>query len=164
VTVNATSGQLSGTVAEVDPTPTTTGGVVEYGVTLGLTGNTAGIRPGQSVSVSVITGEATDTLYVPATAVTTSGTTAGSTGTVRLVSANGTESTVTVVVGIQGTADDQILSGLTAGEQVLTSTQSSAGSNGFPAGGGLFRGGGGGGLGGGLGGGGGGGGRGGAGG
>jgi membrane fusion protein, macrolide-specific efflux system len=111
--------------------------VVEYGVTLGLTGNTSGIKPGQSVSVSVITGEANNALYVPTTAVTTTGTTVGSTGTVKVVSANGTQTTTTVVVGIQGTTDDEILSGLTEGDKVVTNTQTTTGTSGFPAGGGF---------------------------
>jgi membrane fusion protein, macrolide-specific efflux system len=66
-----------------------------------------------------------------------------------VVGTNNSETTVTVVVGIQGTTDDQILSGLTDGEQVLTSTQTTTGTSGFPGGGGLFNRGGGGGLGGG---------------
>jgi membrane fusion protein, macrolide-specific efflux system len=149
--VNATSKTVNATVAEIDPTPTTSSGVVEYGVTLGLSGGTSDVRPGESVSVAVITGEANNTLYVPATAVTTSGTAVGSTGTVKVVGANGVQTTTTVVVGIQGTTDDQILQGLTQGQQVVTSTQTTTGTSGFPGGGGLLggRGGGLGGLGGG---------------
>jgi macrolide-specific efflux system membrane fusion protein len=68
--------------------------------------------------VSVITGEANNALYVPATAVTTSGTTS----TVVVVGANNVEQTVPVTLGVQGSTDDQILTGLTLGEKVLTST------------------------------------------
>jgi multidrug efflux pump subunit AcrA (membrane-fusion protein) len=124
--------------------------VVDYGVTLALTQDPAALKPGESVSVSVITGEANNALYVPATAVTTSGTTS----TVVVVGANSTEQTVPVTLGVQGSTDDQILTGLTLGEKVLTSTATpgaGSGTGGSPFG----RGGGGGfgGVGGGLGGG-----------
>jgi len=133
-----TASALSATVAEIDPTSTTSSGVVDYGVTLALTKPAARLKSGESVSVSVITGEVNNALYVPATAVTTSGTTS----TVVTVGPNNKEQTVPVTLGVQGSADDQILTGLTLGEKVLTSTAvASAGSStgGFP-----FRGGGGG--------------------
>ena len=68
-----------------------------------------------------------------------------------VIGANNTEETVPVTLGVQGSTDDQILTGLTLGEKVLTSTatpSTGSGTGGFP-----FRGGAGGGLGGGLGGG-----------
>jgi len=140
--------ELSATVEEIDPTSTTSSGVVDYGVTLALTRKAAGLKPGESVSVSVITGEVNNALYVPATAVTTS----GSTSTVEVVGADNKEQAALVTLGVQGSTDDQILTGLTQGEKVLTSSATaSAGSTG-----GFSRvGGAGGGLGGGLGGGGG---------
>jgi len=155
VTVNALSSNLSGTVAEIDPTSTSSSSVVEYGVTLALTEQAKGLKPGQSVSVSVITGEANDALYVPATAVTT----AGGVSSVEVVGANGAEQRVIVTLGVQGTTDDQILSGLTEGEKVVASTASSSTTTGgfpgggFPGGGFVRLGGGGGGGGGGRGGG-----------
>ena len=136
---------LSATVEEIDPTSTTSSGVVNYGVTLALTNQPAGLKTGESVSVSVITGQASDAIYVPATAVTT----AGTTSTVVVVGANNAETTTQVTLGVQGSADDQILAGLTVGQKVLTSTATATtGGGGF--GGGGFRVGGG--LGGGLGG------------
>lgn len=142
----ATAQALSASVAEIDPTSTTSSGVVDYGVTLALTQHGTGLKSGESVSVSVITAEANNALYVPATAVTT----AGTTSTVVVVGANNTERSVPVTLGVQSSTDDQILTGLTLGEKVLTSTaapSSGTGTGGFP-----FRVGGGG-LGGGLGGG-----------
>jgi macrolide-specific efflux system membrane fusion protein len=142
---------LSASVAEIDPTSSTSNGVVDYGVTLALTQHGTGLKSGETVSVSVITGEANNALYVPATAVTTS----GSSSTVSVIGANNAEQTVPVTLGVQGSTDDQILSGLTLGEKVLTSTAAAGTGTGggfpFRGGGGL----GGGGLGGGLGGGGG---------
>jgi macrolide-specific efflux system membrane fusion protein len=138
VTVNATSEELSASVAEIDPTSTTSGGVVDYGVTLGLSQSGSDLKPGQSVSVSVITGEADNALYVPATAVTT----ADGRSTVEVVGASNQEELTVVTLGVQGTTDDQILSGLTAGEKVVTSTATTSTSGGFPGNGGLFGGGG----------------------
>ena len=109
---------LSATVEEVDPTSTTSSGVVDYGVTLALTKKPTGLKPGETVSVSVITGEVNNAMYVPATAVTTS----GSTSTVEVVGADNKEQPELVTLGVQGTTDDQILTGLTQGEKVLTST------------------------------------------
>ena len=57
-----------------------------------------------------------------------------------VVGPNNTEETVPVTLGVQGSTDDQILTGLSLGEAVLTSTAapSTGGTGGFP-----FRGGGG---------------------
>ena len=122
--------EMSATVEEIDPTSTTSNGVVDYGVTLALTKSSSALKSGESVSVSVITGEANNALYVPATAVTTT----GSTSTVVVVGADNKEQTMPVTLGVQGT-DDQILTGLSQGEKVLTSTATpSAGGAGGPGG------------------------------
>jgi len=68
-------------------------------------------------------------------------TTSGTSSTVVVVGANSTEETVPVTLGVQGSTDDQILTGLTLGEHVLASTATpgtGSGTGGFP-----FRGGGG---------------------
>ena len=132
VTVNALpTGNMSATVDQIDPTSTTSSSVVQYGVTFSLSKQAAGLRPGQSVSVSVVTAEATNTLSVPSSAVTT----AGGQHTVRVVNAAGQERTVTVTIGVQGDTSTQIVSGLTAGEKVATSASSGGSGGGFPAGG-----------------------------
>jgi len=137
VTVNATNAEVQATVAEVDPTSTTSSDVVDYGVTLGLS-QSGVLKAGQSVSVAVITGEANDALYVPATAVTT----ADERSTVEVINAKGQEVPTVVTLGVQGTTDDQILSGLTLGEKVVTSTATAGTTTGgFPGNGGLFGGG-----------------------
>ena len=136
---------ISATVEEIDPTSTTSNNVVNYGVTLALVKQAAGLKTGETVSVSVTTGEASNAIYVPATAVTTTGTTS----TVVVVGANNAQRTTQVTLGVQGSTSVQVLTGLTVGQKVLTSTATtSTGGGGFPGGG--FRGGG---LGGGLGGG-----------
>ena len=138
---------ISATVEEIDPTSTTSDGVVDYGVTLALS-KTAGLKSGESVSLSVITGEVNNALYVPATAVTTS----GSTSTVEVVGADNKKQAELVTLGVQGSTDDQILTGLTLGQKVVTSTATAtagtAGGGGAGFGGGGARLGGGGGFGG----------------
>ena len=139
----ANASAVSATVEEIDPTSTTTNGVVDYGTTLALS-KSAGLKPGESVSVSVITGEVNNAVYVPATAVTTS----GNTSTVTVVGANDKEQVTQVTLGIQGSTDDQVLAGLSVGEKVLTtSATASAGTTtggvGGRLGGGGFGGGGG---------------------
>ena len=54
-----------------------------------------------------------------------------------MVGANNVEQTVPVTLGVQGSTDDQILTGLTLGEKVLTSTATAGtgGAGGFPFGG-----------------------------
>jgi macrolide-specific efflux system membrane fusion protein len=123
-------------VEEIDPTSTTSNGVVEYGATLALTQKSADLKTGESVSVSVITGEANNAVYVPSTAVTTT----GSTSTVEEVDANNKEQVVAVTLGIQGSTDDQILTGVSVGQKVLTST--AVATTGTGAGAGTLRGGG----------------------
>jgi multidrug efflux pump subunit AcrA (membrane-fusion protein) len=132
VAVNALPNQaIAATVAQIDPTSTTSSSVVEYGVTLSLSQEVSGMKPGQSASVTVITGEVANALYVPSTAVTT----AGAVSTVTVVSADGSQHTVVVTLGLKGTTDDQILSGLTVGERVVTSPATTGGGSGFPGGG-----------------------------
>jgi len=129
--------ELSATVEVVDPTSTTSNGVVDYGVTLALTTKPAGLKPGESVSVTIITGKANNTLYVPSTSVTTS----GNTSTVTVVSADNKTQTVQVTLGVQGSTATEILTGLTTGQKVLTTSATastgSTGGGGFRPGGGL---------------------------
>src|SRR5207245_5379488 len=74
VTVNALpSGGMSATVGQIDPTSTTSSSVVQYGVTFTLSRQASGLRPGQSVSVSVVTAEANNALSVPSSSVTNTG-------------------------------------------------------------------------------------------
>ena len=60
-----------------------------------------------------------------------------------MVNASGAEVPTVVTLGVQGTTDDQILTGLTLGEKVVTSTATAGTTTGgFPGNGGLFGGGG----------------------
>jgi macrolide-specific efflux system membrane fusion protein len=136
VTWNALSGtRQSAKVVAVDPQATTSNNVVTYGVTLSLDKVPTGAKPGQTVSVSVVTGEVSDAVYVNAAAVTT----VGNRHTVTVL-ANGVQEVRAVEIGLEGDQAAQITSGLTPGEQVVittTSTTTGGTTGGFPGGGGL---------------------------
>ncbi|MGC4941365.1 efflux RND transporter periplasmic adaptor subunit [Kribbella sp. DT2] len=111
VTLNADPGTaLTATLVSVSPTPTTTNGVVSYSATFSLAKLPAGARIGQTANVAVQTAKASNALYVPSTAVVTSGTT----HTVTLADGTSRE----VQVGVQGGSFTEIKSGLDEGEQV----------------------------------------------
>ncbi|MEV5961254.1 HlyD family efflux transporter periplasmic adaptor subunit [Kribbella sp. NPDC051952] len=112
VTLNAEPGTtLTASLASVSPTPTTTNGVVSYSATFSLAKLPANARIGQTANVTVQTAKAANVLYVPSTAIATSGTTY----TVTMADGGGTRE---VKVGVRGGSFTQITSGLTEGEQI----------------------------------------------
>ncbi len=130
---------VQGLVTQVATTATTSGGVVSFPVTIQLNQPVTGLKPGMSASAEVVVDEVDHTLYVPASAI--SGT--GSTARVSVLQTDGTEVTRTVTVGLRGDTDVQILSGLETGDKVVRTATTTGGT-----GTGTFRFGGGGGLGG----------------
>ena len=116
ITLNALPNTPVGaTVASISPTSTVVSNVVEYAVTLNLVGNPpSGVRPGPSASILITTGEASNALYVPSSAITTT----GGSSYVTVVQ-NGKDVPTKVTTGVVGTTDTQIVSGLTQGETVL---------------------------------------------
>ncbi|HWD81671.1 MAG TPA: HlyD family efflux transporter periplasmic adaptor subunit [Kribbella sp.] len=151
VTLNAEPGTtLTASLASVSPTPTTTNGVVSYSATFSLAKLPANARIGQTANVTVQTAKAANALYVPSTAITTTGTTS----TVTMADGSGTRE---VKVGVRGDSYTQITSGLNEGDQIEllqgtigTGTQNGQNRQGvgggqFPGTGGGFGGGGGGG-------------------
>jgi HlyD family secretion protein len=105
------------TVIQVDPTGTSDGTLVRYGVLLSFDTAPKDLLVGQSAAVRVTTGSATGALRVPSTAVHD---VAGATGTV-MTTANGVNSPVKVGVGLRGDQYTQITSGLVAGDRVVRS-------------------------------------------
>jgi len=164
VTPDALTGvELAARVTAISPVGTTISGVVSYDATLTLDQNDSSIKPGMSASAAVIIEQAQG-VNVPNAAVT--GT--GSLATVT-IERGGKESQQQVAVGLRGDSRTQIISGLSAGDQVViqavlpalsstatstTSTSSGAlggtgartggfgGGGGFPGGGGFGGGGG----------------------
>ena len=116
----------TGKVLAIDPSATSTNGVITYGVTISVGTLPTSARPGQSVTVAVTTGTAEDALSVSSAAVTT---TSGDRHTVTVLNADGSTATRAVKIGIEGDDTDQILAGLTAGEKVVlpASTTSTGG-------------------------------------
>lgn len=112
VTLNAEPGTtLTASLATVSPTPTTTNGVVSYSATFSLAKLPANARMGQTANVTVQTAKAANALYVPSTAIVTSGTTY----TVTMADGSGTRE---VQVGVRGDSYTQITSGLNEGDQI----------------------------------------------
>ncbi|WP_327363894.1 efflux RND transporter periplasmic adaptor subunit [Streptomyces sp. NBC_01296] len=142
VTLNAMSGKvLNAQVLSVSSLPVSGGSssgggsagggsAVQYAATLTITSPTDDLRSGLSAAIQVVVGEASGALSVPTAAV--SGT--GANRTVTVVKADGTAVRTPVTVGLEGDGTDQIVSGLTEGEQVQLATVSSTGNGGFPGG------------------------------
>jgi macrolide-specific efflux system membrane fusion protein len=105
----------TGQVLAVDPSATTSGNAVTYGVTAGVGTLPEGARPGQSVEVTVTTGTASDATFVNAAAVTH----AGDRYTVTVAGADGSTQTRQVRVGLRGDDAYQITEGLAPGEKVV---------------------------------------------
>lgn len=151
VSITALSTDVSGTVSSVSTTGSSSSGVVGFGVLVAIDSAPAGVLPGMSVQVTVVTAQALAVLSIPSIAL---GGTLGS-YTVSVLAADGTISTKSVGTGLVTTDLAQITSGLAAGDKVVTGTASTQLTT-TTTGGGGFRGLGGGGFGGGFGGGGGG--------
>ena len=113
-TLNAISDvTLRGTVVQIDATSTIVSNVVEYGVTIHLPRHPAGIKQGQTANVQVNTSVVHNALYVSSAAITS----AGGQHTVSVLNDDGTQSTITVEVGLEGDQTTQITSGLSEKRQ-----------------------------------------------
>lgn len=131
VTWNALRGaETTGQIVAVDPTARATGdpqsapatnGQVRYGVTVSLPRPPAGAKPGQTVTVAVVSGTAENAVLVNPAAVTST----GSRHTVTVLGPANRQETRQVEIGLQGDTAYQIVAGLTAGERVLVPTRAS---------------------------------------
>jgi macrolide-specific efflux system membrane fusion protein len=116
ITWNALDGaETMGRVIAVDPTATSEKNVVTYGVTVSLPTPPKGARPGQTVTVSVITGNVENAVLVNSAAVTRT----GGRHMVTVLGGAGRPETREVQVGLEGDDAYQITSGLVAGERVI---------------------------------------------
>jgi multidrug efflux pump subunit AcrA (membrane-fusion protein) len=139
VTLDALTGvELAAHVSAISTLATTSSSVVSYNATLTLDQNDSSVRPGMSASASVITKQAQG-VTLPNSAISGS----SSLSTVNELR-NGKSVSTPVVVGLKGDSRTQIVSGLSAGAQVvvtttlpsLSSTASSASSSSGTLGGG----------------------------
>jgi macrolide-specific efflux system membrane fusion protein len=117
VTLDALTGvELAAHVTTISTVGTNSSGVVSYDATLALDQKNSQVKPGMSASGSIIVAQAHG-VNVPNSAVT--GT--GSLATVTLVS-NGNKTQRQVAIGLRGTSRTQIVSGLSAGQQLAVTT------------------------------------------
>ncbi|MBO3741200.1 efflux RND transporter periplasmic adaptor subunit [Actinoplanes flavus] len=116
ITWNALDGaESTGEVTAVAPTATSEDDVVTYGVTVSLPDPPEDARPGQTVTVSVVTGSVENTVMVDAAAVTS----AGGRKTVTVLGGDGKPEIREVEVGLEGDDAYQITAGLAPGERVV---------------------------------------------
>jgi multidrug efflux pump subunit AcrA (membrane-fusion protein) len=131
VSFSALASSANGSVTAIDLTQTISNNVVEYGVTVLLDSAPAGVRLGQTSSVSITTSTRDNVLSVPSSAITKTGPI--STVTVRK---DGKDVVTTVVTGLVGDSGTEITSGLSEGDQVvITSSAATGGTFTFPGGG-----------------------------
>jgi macrolide-specific efflux system membrane fusion protein len=120
--------ETTGEVVAVDPTATSssesgqsgtgstgTGSTVTYGVTVSLPNPPDGAKPGQTVTVAVVTGSAENAVMINSAAVTAT----GNRRTVTVLDSAGKQELRPVQVGLEGDDATQITSGLAAGERVV---------------------------------------------
>ena len=136
---------FTGTVSNVNAIGTTTQGVTTYSIEITLDSVTPDLKPGMTANASIVTNKKENVILVPSTAVQT----VGGQSVVQIMK-NNTAQTVPVTVGDSNDSETEIVSGVSAGDMVVTnpttapSTQSSAnrgGLNLFGGGGGAARGG-----------------------
>ncbi|GAA1014361.1 hypothetical protein Aple_079700 [Acrocarpospora pleiomorpha] len=122
LTTNQTT-KHPGKVSHIDATATTTGQLVQYGVTITFDKHPEGVLLGQSATVVVTTAEAENAVYIPARAVQT-----GPDGTATVTTQTGQKKTVRT--GIRSDLYIEITGGLTEGDQISLPTNTTT--NGFP--------------------------------
>jgi hypothetical protein len=117
ITLNALSGvELGAHVTTISTVGTSTSSVVSYNATLTFDQKDSRVKPGMSASASVIVAQAQG-VTVPNGAITGG----GSLATVA-VRSNGKKTQKQVVVGLKGDGRTQIVSGLSAGDQLVVTT------------------------------------------
>lgn len=127
-----------GEVAEVDAVGTVSQGVVSYNIKIKFDANDDRIRPGMSVSASIITDTKQDVLAVPNGAIKSQ----GNTSYVEVFSGKYSSSEMTagiistvvpqkqqVEIGLADDSWTEVILGIEAGQQVVTRTVSSASSS-----------------------------------
>jgi multidrug efflux pump subunit AcrA (membrane-fusion protein) len=133
--------EIAGKVIFVSPTSTVVSNVVTYDVTIALDNPPSDVKNGMTADVSVVVATATNALQVPSAAITTT----GFASTVTVLE-GGQQTKVRVTIGLVGSSNTQILSGIKEGQVLVepTATVSIGGtpsSSGAPPGGGFGRGG-----------------------
>jgi HlyD family secretion protein len=119
MTFSAVNGlTVSGKVEKMDSLGTVTQGVVTYNATISFDSLDQRIKPGMSVSASVITGVKQDVIIVPNSAVKTQ----SGANYVDVLNSGTTPQQVTVQSGAVNNTDTEIVSGINVGDKVVTRT------------------------------------------
>ncbi len=124
--------QLTGTVAQIDPTGTVAQGVVSYAAKISFDAQNQAIKTGMTVNADIQTAVHQDTLVVPSSAVKTINGSSyvlaftpplatSTTSTTGIISST-PPTQIPVEVGISDDTSTEILSGLTEGQQVVVRT------------------------------------------
>lgn len=108
---------LSGTVEKMDSLGTVASGIVTYTVTIGFDAPDERVKPGMSVSASIIYDVKSDTSVVPNSAVKTD-----ASGTYVQILSDNVPERKAVEVGLSNSTSTEILKGLDVGEKVVTKT------------------------------------------
>lgn len=119
MTFNSVAGlTVSGKIEKIDSLGTITQGVVNYSATVGFDALDPRVKPGMSVSASIITGVRQDVIIVPNSAVKTQ----GNGNYVEVMKNGAVPQQVTVQIGAVNNTDTEIVSGLNVGDKVITRT------------------------------------------
>ena len=129
VTFPASSKTLSGKVTSVATQSTVSNNVVQYDVAISLPTANSTVRLGQTGDVTITTASHADVLYVPTSAITTTGNQA--TVTRR---ADGTDATVQIETGLVGSVGTEVTRGLNEGDQLVLPTGTGTQGFTFPGG------------------------------
>ncbi|HRY82381.1 MAG TPA: efflux RND transporter periplasmic adaptor subunit [Candidatus Moranbacteria bacterium] len=122
LTFNAISDlKASGKVEKIDSLGTLTSGVVTYNVTISFDSLDPRIKPEMSVSANIITETRSDVILVPSSAVKTR-----SGKSFVQILAGQTPENKTVEAGLSNDTQTEIVSGISAGEKVITQTINSS--------------------------------------
>lgn len=113
---------LSGTVAELDELGTVSQGVVTYDAKVALDGNASQVKPGMSVTATIVTNTAKNVLMVPNSAVRNR----GNKNFVQVIGSDGKTASQEVQTGASNDTMTQVVRGLTEGEKVVTVSLSAA--------------------------------------
>ena len=122
VSFPASGTTVKGSVLSVATQSTVSDNVVQYDVAVSLPGGSSAIRLGQTADVSITTGSHPDVLYVPTSAITTSGSTSSVTRRI-----GDTDAVVEVETGLVGANGTEIVRGLSEGDQLVLPTGDSGG-------------------------------------
>ncbi|MEI7750142.1 MAG: efflux RND transporter periplasmic adaptor subunit [Candidatus Moraniibacteriota bacterium] len=109
---------VSGKVDAMDSLGTVTQGVVTYNAKISLDTLDPRLKPGMSVSASIITGVKQDVIIVPGGAIKKQ----GNTNYVQVLNSGTTPVQTDVTVGAANNTETEIVSGLNVGDKVVTKT------------------------------------------